>query len=97
MGSGNISRTLNFIKQEVKEDVIMFDRFPDIMNIDQLAAALCIGKSSAYMLIRSKEIGCKRVGRKIIIPKRCLIDYIQSARITETEFGTSLSSEGGQK
>lgn len=60
----------------------MFNEYPDIMSVQQLAEALKIGKNSAYALIRSHTIGCKRIGRKIIIPKSCVIDYVQSARYT---------------
>ncbi len=60
----------------------MFNEYPDIMTVEQVAAALHIGKNSAYNLINSRAIGCKRVGRKIIVPKSCVIDYVQSARYT---------------
>lgn len=60
----------------------MFNEYPDIMSVEQLAKALNIGKNSAYELIRSHAIGCKHIGRKIIIPKACVIDYVQSARYT---------------
>jgi len=33
-----------------------------------------------YQLLREKTIGCRKVGRKILVPKVCLIDYINSAR-----------------
>ena len=58
----------------------MFKEYPDILTVEQMAQALRIGRNSAYQLIRNKEILCKRVGRKIIIPKCCLIDYVLSAR-----------------
>jgi len=60
----------------------MFNEYPDIMSVEQLSKALGIGKNSAYELIRSRAIGCKRIGRKIIIPKSCVIDFVQSARYT---------------
>lgn len=62
----------------------MFKEFPDILSVGQLARALRISKTSAYRLVNNKEIGCKRIGRKIIVPKRCLIDYVLSARYTES-------------
>ncbi len=58
----------------------MFDKYPDVMNVDQLAEDLHIGRNSAYTLINSCEIGSKRIGRKIIVPKVCVIDYVQSTR-----------------
>ena len=58
----------------------MFKEYPDILTVEQVADALRISKNSADRLIHNKSIGCKRVGRKIIVPKRCLIDYTLSAR-----------------
>lgn len=58
----------------------MFKEYPDILTVEQVAKALHISKNSAYQLIHNRSIGCKRIGRKIIVPKRCLIDYALSAR-----------------
>ncbi|MBP8640492.1 MAG: helix-turn-helix domain-containing protein [Oscillospiraceae bacterium] len=58
----------------------MFKEYPDVLTVEQLAEALGIGKNKAYELISNHVIGYKRIGRKILIPKCCLIDYIQSSR-----------------
>lgn len=60
----------------------MFHEYPDILTVRQLAQALGISANSAYKLVHQREIGCKRVGRKILVPKQCLIDYVRSARYT---------------
>lgn len=60
----------------------MFHEYPDILTVHQLAQALGISANSAYKLVHQREIGCKRVGRKILVPKQCLIDYVRSARYT---------------
>lgn len=57
----------------------MFKNYPDVLTVKQLAEALGIGKNKAYELINNHVIGSKRIGRKILIPKGCLIDYLQSA------------------
>lgn len=62
----------------------MFNQYPDILSVENLATALGIGKNAAYALVRTKTIGSIRVGRKYCIPKVCLIDYIQSARFKVT-------------
>ena len=62
----------------------MFREYPDVMTPAEAARALGIGKASVYRLIREKRLGCKRIGHKIIIPKPCLVDFIQSARYTVT-------------
>lgn len=60
----------------------MFNNYPDVMTVEQVAEVLRIGKNSAYKLVKSCQIGYKKVGRKYIIPKSCVIDYVQSARYT---------------
>ena len=63
-------------------EVHMFKDYPDIMTPAEAAAALGISKGSVYKLLRSHQLGCRRIGRKIIIPKVCLVDFVQSARYT---------------
>lgn len=60
----------------------MFSNYPDVLNVKQTADALGVCEKSIYRLINERAIGCRRVGRKILIPKICLIDYINSARYT---------------
>ena len=60
----------------------MFNSYPDILTVKQMAQVLCIIENSAYRLVYSHTVGCKRIGRKIIVPKQCLIDYVLSARYT---------------
>lgn len=60
----------------------MLQEYPDILTPAQAAQALQIGKNSIYRLLRERQLGCKRIGRKIIIPKVCLADYVRSARYT---------------
>lgn len=57
----------------------MFNDYPDIMSVKELAEALGIGKNKAYELVNNHTIGSKRIGRKIIIPKICVIQYAKSA------------------
>lgn len=57
----------------------MFNNYPDILTPVLAAEALGISKNSIYKLINEHHIGSKRVGRKILIPKCCLIAYARSA------------------
>lgn len=60
----------------------MFNSYPDVMTVQQTAEALGVCEASVYRLIHQKAIGTRRVGRKILVPKVCLIDYVNSARYT---------------
>ena len=53
--------------------------YPDVMNVAQLAEVLNIGRNSAYALLASGEIAHRKIGRKYLIPKRCVLDYLSGA------------------
>ena len=54
----------------------MFSDYPDLMNIDDVQAALGIGRSMAYRLISNGDIKHMRVGRTIKVPRQYLVDYV---------------------
>ena len=58
----------------------MLDNYPDVLTPSQTAEILRIGLNSMYRMINKSEIGFKRIGTKIIVPKCCVTDYLQSAR-----------------
>ena len=58
----------------------MLNRFSDVLTVAELAQALGIGTTSAYRLVNAGVIGSCRVGKKILIPKVCVIDYLNAAR-----------------
>lgn len=60
----------------------MLKDYPDVLTPRQVAEALGICENSVYRLIRQRAIGSRRIGRKIIVPKVCVIDYLASARYT---------------
>ncbi len=58
----------------------MFNNYKDILTVDEACAALSIGKNSIYKLLRTGTIKSIKIGRKYIIPKIYLIDYINRFR-----------------
>lgn len=69
----------------------MFNDYPDVMTVSEAAKALNVGKSSIYKLVNSQALGSRRIGKKILIPKICLNDFIQSARYKVTNCSGGLS------
>ena len=49
-------------------------------ELTELAAALGIGINKAYEIVNDGTINSKRIGRRILIPKLYLVDYIQQTR-----------------
>lgn len=58
----------------------MFNQYPDVLTVKQLAEALGIGINKAYELVNERVIGSKKIGRRIVVPRICLIDFMESAR-----------------
>jgi excisionase family DNA binding protein len=54
----------------------MFNEYPDILNVRQLAEALKIGRNNAYELVRSGKIKSVVIGRQIRIPKDSVVDFL---------------------
>lgn len=54
------------------------DELPLMLNVNDVAKILGIGRNLAYSLVNSGEIKGLRVGTKIRIPKQALIDYMAS-------------------
>ena len=54
----------------------MFEDYPDVMTVTQAAEALQLAETTVYKLIRDQELHCLRVGRKILVPKPYLLDFI---------------------
>lgn len=71
---------LSFYNDQSKDrDRDYFIAFPDILTVKQMQLALNIGKNAAYSLIHNNEIKHIKIGRKIRIPKYCLLDYISKS------------------
>ena len=56
----------------------MFSEYPDVVSVDQLKEMLHIGNNVAYGLLKSGAIKTIRIGRRYIIPKENVINYIRS-------------------
>lgn len=54
----------------------MFEDYPDILTVTDAAKILLVCDRTVYKLIRDRKLGHIRVGTKIIIPKICLLEYV---------------------
>ena len=46
------------------------------MKVEDLMPVLCIGRNTAYELVRSGQIRSIRVGRNIRVPKEAVAEYL---------------------
>ncbi len=54
----------------------MFKTEPDVLTVPDVIRLLRIGKNSVYRLIKEGAIGSIKQGKKIIVPKTCLIEFL---------------------
>jgi excisionase family DNA binding protein len=54
----------------------MFDKYPDVVGIDELMEMLGIGKTLAYRLLQTHQIESRKIGRQYKIAKSKIIDYL---------------------
>ncbi|MFG6350207.1 MAG: helix-turn-helix domain-containing protein [Oscillospiraceae bacterium] len=62
--------------------MIDFDSVPDVLTLSDLQNVLQIGRSTAYRLVRTREVRSIRIGRCIRIPKQFLAEYVQTRCIS---------------
>lgn len=61
----------------------MFERFNDVVTVEELAKMLNIGRNTAYELVRSEEVASLKIGRQIRISKQAVLDYINNNKSTQ--------------
>lgn len=59
---------------------LMFNNYPDVVNIKQLREMLGVGITKAYTLVNDNIISSKKIGRKYKIPKVMIINYLTNTK-----------------
>ncbi len=63
-------------------DVIyLLEEYKDVINIKDLCEILNIGKNTAYKLLKNNDIPNCRLGKKYIIPKFGVIEYLKGVQL----------------
>lgn len=62
---------------------IRFDDFPDLMTVEDLKKLFDIGTNKAYEITHYKNFPKLKIGRKIIIPKKQLMQWIENQTMIE--------------
>lgn len=57
----------------------IFSEYPDVITIDDLQEMLHIGRNVAYSLLKEGKIKTIKVGKRYIIPKSSVIDFLNTA------------------
>lgn len=55
----------------------IFENYPDVVTVEQLASMLGISTKTAYKLVNEKQIKSVCIGRIYKIPKIYVLEYLQ--------------------
>ena len=55
----------------------IFENYPDVVTVEQLASMLGISTKTAYRLVKEKQIKSVCIGRIYKIPKIYVLKYLQ--------------------
>ncbi len=58
---------------------LQFDNYPDVVTPEDIQKMLRIGRNSVYDLLKQGKIKSLRVGKKYLIPKTSVINFLQTA------------------
>lgn len=56
----------------------MLENYPDILTAKQLYEILPVGKNKIYSLLTNGKIKSIHEGNKYLIPKQCVIEYLEA-------------------
>lgn len=73
----------------------MFADFPDVMSVSDLRRALGVGRTKAYALVRSGQIGSVKIGASVKIPKQMLLAYLKNLGYNDAGTDKRPYTEGG--
>ena len=63
---------MNFLDKDALKD------YPDVLDVTQVKKILMVGKELVYQLLKDNKIANLRIGRKTIIAKCSVINYLNS-------------------
>lgn len=61
-----------------KMNIEMFTEYDDVVSVADVANMLHISKVTVYKLLKSSKIRTIKVGKRYIIPKRCVSEFLES-------------------
>ncbi|MBR1535044.1 MAG: helix-turn-helix domain-containing protein [Ruminococcus sp.] len=56
----------------------LFREYGDIVSVDDVMTMLHLGRNKVYELLRQGTLKTVRIGKKYIIPKKSVIDFISA-------------------
>jgi len=53
-----------------------FDDYPDVVSVEEIQQMLRIGKNAVYTLLKDGVIKSVKVGKRYIVPKKYVVEFL---------------------
>jgi hypothetical protein len=76
----NIYQKVHYVKNDFQRRSYMnnnYENLPAVLNANQLAEALGISRAGAYQLLNTGTFPTLRIGKRLLVPKDKLIEWIE--------------------
>lgn len=60
----------------MNNDTNIFKEYDDVVSVEDVMKMLHIGRSNVYKLLNDKSIKTVKIGKRFIIPKRSIIEFV---------------------
>ena len=64
--------------ENIDENNTLFVDYPDVITVDDLQSMLHIGRNTAYKMLQDEMIKTVKIGKKYIIPKASVVNFVSS-------------------
>ncbi len=64
----------------------MLSKYPDVVSVNELKEILRVGKNTIYKLLQDNTIKSIKIGKKYIIPKSSIINFLNTSEYTTLQF-----------
>ena len=64
-------------EKTIIQEISIFNEYGDIVSVDDVMKMLHIGRTAVYTLLQNGSIRSVKVGRKYIIPKQSVSDFVK--------------------
>ena len=67
------------MEEKMKKDRFtegVFDSYPDVVSVEEMQQMLRLGKNAVYLLLKDGIIKSIKVGKRYIVPKKYVIDFL---------------------
>ena len=64
------------VKAMAEKVYVMFTEYNDVVTVEEVMEMLHLGRVTVYNLLKTDKIHTLRVGKKYVIPKKSVIDFL---------------------